>query len=196
VTLVPLRSGGRSASAPLDVRHGVLPASRRGESPRRILPVGEPAGRTVGQCYDPLSLPGVVQIRESAALRGGLLIWHVDSAQMRPFFPRIRWTAGRFTPRSRASERDTRGNLDATRTPRAPGRADGVLRPRRRGRCLSWHDRQRGVHSHQRPAAVRNSDGLAAGLVLDQITQLVPKGRCRFHLAIPFGWCAPLIRRR
>jgi hypothetical protein len=35
------------------------------------------------------------------------------------------------------------------------------------------------------PAAVRNSDGLAAGLVLDQITQLGPNGAMQFRLSYP-----------
>ena len=35
------------------------------------------------------------------------------------------------------------------------------------------------------PAAVRNSDGLPAGLVVDQITQLVPNGTMQFHLSYP-----------
>src|SRR2546429_7217897 len=35
------------------------------------------------------------------------------------------------------------------------------------------------------PAAVRNSDGLPAGLVVDQITQLVPNGTMQFRLSYP-----------
>src|SRR5439155_20514408 len=35
------------------------------------------------------------------------------------------------------------------------------------------------------PAALRNSDGLPAGVVLDQITQLVPNGTMRFRLSYP-----------
>src|SRR5256886_17377177 len=35
------------------------------------------------------------------------------------------------------------------------------------------------------PAAVRNSDGLPAGLVVDQITQLGPNGTMQFRLSYP-----------
>src|SRR5256886_15022815 len=35
------------------------------------------------------------------------------------------------------------------------------------------------------PAAVRNADGLAAGLVLDRITQLVPNGTVQFRVSYP-----------
>src|SRR5205823_13489684 len=35
------------------------------------------------------------------------------------------------------------------------------------------------------PAAVRNVDGLPAGLVVDQITQLVPNGTMQFRLSYP-----------
>ena len=122
---------------------------------------------------------------------GGLLIYHVDSAQL---------ADGVNTPGPNKDfnhvnvgpihgleivQADGRGNLDADPNTACfgPGltcsdRGDaGDLYPGPTGNVA--------FTPTSVPAAVRNVDGLAAGVVLDQITQVVPNGTMQFRLSYP-----------
>jgi immune inhibitor A len=114
---------------------------------------------------------------------GGLLIWHVDSAQIANALSANQVDSGPIHGLE-VMQADGRGNLDASPAScsgAAPGCSDrgdaGDLYPGPTGNVA--------FTPTSVPAAVRNSDGLAAGLVLDQITQLVPNGTMQFHLSYP-----------
>ena len=115
---------------------------------------------------------------------GGLLIWHVDSAQIASGFPGNQVDSGPIHGLA-VVQADARGNLDANPNTACSGagltcsdRGDaGDLYPGTTGNVA--------FTPTSVPAAVRNSDGLAAGLMLDQITQLVPNGPMQFHLSYP-----------
>src|SRR5438128_2039503 len=117
---------------------------------------------------------------------GGLLIYHVDSAQIAQhgFDQDNRVNAGPIHGLE-VVQADARGNLDADPNTACSGagltcfdRGDaGDLYPGPTGNVA--------FTPTSVPAAVRNSDGLAAGLVLDQITQLVPNGTMQFRLSYP-----------
>jgi immune inhibitor A len=114
---------------------------------------------------------------------GGLLIWHVDSAQIANALSANQVDSGPIHGLE-VMQADGRGNLDASPAScsgAAPGCSDrgdaGDLYPGPTGNVA--------FTPTSVPAAVRNSDGLAAGLVLDQITQLVPNGTMQFRLSYP-----------
>jgi hypothetical protein len=120
---------------------------------------------------------------------GGLLIYHVDSQQLAQHGINAdnRVNAGPIHGLA-VMQADGFGNLDASPNtspcPRAPisspcsDRGDaGDLYPGPTGNVA--------FTPTSVPAAVRNMDGLAAGVVLDQITQLVPNGTIQFHLSYP-----------
>jgi len=117
---------------------------------------------------------------------GGLLIYHVDSAQLAQhgFDQDNRVNTGPIHGLE-IVQADARGNLDADPNSACSGpgltcsdRGDaGDLYPGPTGNVA--------FTPTSVPAAVRNVDGLAAGLVLDQITQLVPNGTMQFRLTYP-----------
>src|SRR5438876_5479220 len=117
---------------------------------------------------------------------GGLLIYHVDSAQIAQhgFDQDNRVNTGPIHGLE-IVQADARGNLDADPNSAFSGpgltcsdRGDaGDLYPGPTGNVA--------FTPTSVPAAVRNVDGLAAGVVLDQITQLVPNGTIQFRLSYP-----------
>ncbi|PYO96117.1 MAG: hypothetical protein DMD60_11635 [Gemmatimonadetes bacterium] len=117
---------------------------------------------------------------------GGLLIYHVDSAQIAQHgFDQDNRVNTAPIHGLEVVQADARGNLDADPNtacsgagPTCSDRGDaGDLYPGTTGNLA--------FTPTSVPAAVRNADGLAAGLVLDQITQLVPNGTMQFHLSYP-----------
>src|SRR3989441_2223523 len=114
---------------------------------------------------------------------GGLLIWHVDSAQIANALSANQVDSGPIHGLE-VMQADGRGNLDANPAAcsgAAPGCSDrgdaGDLYPGPTGNVA--------FTPTSVPAAVRNADGLPAGLVLDQITQLAPNGTMQFRLSYP-----------
>jgi len=117
---------------------------------------------------------------------GGLVIYHVDSAQIAQHgFDQDNRVNTAPIHGLAVVQADARGNLDANPNtacsgagPTCSDRGDaGDLYPGTTGNLA--------FTPTSVPAAVRNSDGLAAGMVLDQITQLVPNGTMQFHLRYP-----------
>ena len=116
---------------------------------------------------------------------GGMLIYHVDSAQIAQhgFDQDNRVNTGPIHGLE-ITQADARGNLDADPNTACSGpgltcsdRGDaGDLYPGPTGNVA--------FTPTSVPAAVRN-DGLPAGVVLDQITQLVPDGTMQFRLSYP-----------
>jgi len=121
-----------------------------------------------------------------ASCGGGLLIWHVDSAQIASGFSANQVDSGPIHGLA-IVQADGYQNLDAdpsvkcfpsAPTPTCSDRGDaGDLYPGPTGNVAFTPTTV--------PAAVRNSDGMPAGLVLDQITQLVPNGTMQFHVTYP-----------
>ena len=122
---------------------------------------------------------------------GGLLIWHVDSAQL---------VAGVTTPGPNndfnhvnvgpihgleVMQADTRGNLDADPNTACSGAAPGCSDRGDAGDLYPGPTGNVAFTPNTVPAAVRNSDGLPAGLVLDQITQLPASLTMQFRLSYP-----------
>ena len=117
---------------------------------------------------------------------GGLLIYHVDSTQIAQHgFDQDNRVNTSPIHGLEIVQADARGNLDADPNsacsgagPTCSDRGDaGDLYPGPTGNVA--------FTPSTAPAALRNSDGLPAGLVLDQITQLVPNGTMRFRLSYP-----------
>ena len=117
---------------------------------------------------------------------GGLLIYHVDSAQIAQHgFDQDNRVNTAPIHGLAVVQADTRGNLDANPNTACSGagltcsdRGDaGDLYPGPTGNVA--------FTPTSVPAAVRNVDGLPAGLVVDQITQLVPNGTMQFRLSYP-----------
>src|SRR2546426_906025 len=118
-----------------------------------------------------------------ASCGGGLLIYHVDSTQIAQHDLDGTVNSGPIHGLE-VVQADGFGNLDAS-----PYGCGGPT-----AGCYDYSDAGdpypgttgNGTFSQTSvPAAVRNSDGLPAGLVVDQITQLVPNGTMQFRLSYP-----------
>src|SRR6266480_564706 len=118
-----------------------------------------------------------------ASCGGGLLIYHVDSTQIAQHYADKTVNSGPIHGLE-VVQADGFGNLDAS-----PYGCGGPT-----AGCYDYGDAGdpypgttgNGTFSQTSvPAAVRNSDGLPAGLVVDQITQLVPNGTMQFRLSYP-----------
>ena len=117
---------------------------------------------------------------------GGLLIWHVDSAQIASALPANQVDSGPIHGLA-IVQADGYQNLDndpgvrcfpSAPTPTCSDRGDaGDLYPGPTGNVA--------FNPTSTPAAVRNADGLPAGLVLDQITQLPASTTMQFRLSYP-----------
>src|SRR5207253_10152717 len=122
-----------------------------------------------------------------ASCGGGLLIYHVDATQIAQHDLDHDNTVNSGPIHGlEVVQADGFGNLDASLT--GCGGPTAV--------CYDYGDAGdpypgttgNGTFSQTSvPAAVRNSDGLPAGLVVDQITQLVPNGTMQFRLSYPVG---------
>ena len=111
---------------------------------------------------------------------GGLLIWHVDSTQIATGGPSNTINAGPIHGLELV-QADGKGNLDANSftSQQQSNRGDAG-------------DPYPGVpvanvlfSASSTPAARRNSDSLPAGIVLDQIQQVVPNGEMSFRVSFP-----------
>jgi len=121
------------------------------------------------------------------ACGGGLLIYHVDSAQIAQhgFDQDNRVNTGSIHGLA-VVQADGRGNLDADPNTACSGAAPGCSD---RGDAGDLYPGPSGSNvaftPNTVPAAVRNADGLPAGLVLDQITQLPASLTMQFRLSYP-----------
>jgi len=115
---------------------------------------------------------------------GGLLIWHVDSAQIASALSANQVDSGPIHGLA-VMQADARGNLDANPNTACRGAGSGCSDRGDAGDLYPGPTGNVAFTPTSVPAAVRNSDGLAAGLVLDQITQLVPNGTMQFRLSYP-----------
>src|SRR6266576_3074438 len=113
---------------------------------------------------------------------GGLLIYHVDSTQIAQHYADKTVNSGPIHGLE-VIQADGFGHLDAS-----PYGCGGPT-----AGCYDYSDAGdpypgttgNGTFSQTSvPAAVRNSDGLPAGVVVDQITQLVPNGTMQFRLSV------------
>ena len=115
---------------------------------------------------------------------GGLLIYHVDSAQITSALSANQVDSGPIHGLA-VVQADARGNLDADANTACSGAAPTCSDRGDAGDLYPGPTGNVAFTPTSVPAAVRNADGLAAGLVLDQITQLVPNGTMRFRLRYP-----------
>jgi len=115
---------------------------------------------------------------------GGLLIYHVDSAQIASALSANQVDSGPIHGLA-VVQADARGNLDADPNTACSGAAPTCSDRGDAGDLYPGPTGNVAFTPTSGPAAVRNADGLAAGLVLDQITQLVPNGTMRFRLRYP-----------
>ena len=115
---------------------------------------------------------------------GGLLIYHVDSAQIASALSANQVDSGPIHGLA-VVQADARGNLDADANTACSGAAPTCSDRGDAGDLYPGPSGNVAFTPTSVPAAVRNADGLAAGLVLDQITQLVPNGTMRFRLRYP-----------
>ena len=115
---------------------------------------------------------------------GGLLIYHVDSAQITSALSANQVDSGPIHGLA-VVQADARGNLDADPNTACSGAAPTCSDRGDAGDLYPGPTGNVAFTPTSVPAAVRNADGLAAGLVLDQITQLVPNGTMRFRLRYP-----------
>ena len=115
---------------------------------------------------------------------GGLLIYHVDSAQIASALSANQVDSGPIHGLA-VVQADARGNLDADANTACSGAAPTCSDRGDAGDLYPGPTGNVAFTPTSVPAAVRNADGLAAGLVLDQITQLVPNGTMRFRLRYP-----------
>src|SRR3989441_434527 len=117
---------------------------------------------------------------------GGLLIYHVDSAQIAQHgFDQDNRVNTAPIHGIEVVQADARGNLDADPNTACSGAAPACSD---RGDAGDLYPGPTGTIAFTPtsvPAAVRNVDGLPAGLVLDQITQLAPNGTMQFRLNYP-----------
>jgi hypothetical protein len=185
VTLVPLRTGGTFS-------FGAAPTS----DTAFYLPVGGANPR--GEYF---LLENRQQVQSDSAMvhyhcevwfntgtpppcAGGLLIWHVDSAQIASGFPGNQVDSGPIHGLA-VVQADARRNLDANPNTACKGAGPGCSDRGDAGDLYPGTTGNLAFTPTSVPAAVRNSDGLAAGLVLDQITQLGPNGAMQFRLSYP-----------
>ena len=115
---------------------------------------------------------------------GGLLIYHVDSAQIARAFSANQVDSGPIHGLE-VVQADARGNLDADPSTACSGAAPACSDRGDAGDLYPGPTGNPAFTPSTAPAAVRNVDGMPAGVVLDQITQLVPNGTMRFRLSYP-----------
>jgi len=122
---------------------------------------------------------------------GGLLIYHVDSAQLADGVntpgPNDDFNHVNVGPIHGLAivQADGRGNLDADPGTACNGSGAGCSDRGDAGDLYPGPTGNVAFTATSVPAAVRNVDSLAAGVVLDQITQLVPNGAMQFRLSYP-----------
>ena len=186
VTVVPLQSNGTFSfgAAPTSDTTFYLPVG--GANPRGeyfLLENREPV-----QSDSAMLRFHCVQISSAPVppCGGGLLIYHVDSQQIAQHgFDQDNRVNTAPIHGLEVEQADGRSNLDANPNTACSGAGPTCSD---RGDAGDHYPGTTGNVTFTPtsvPAAVRNSDGLAAGLVLDQITQLVPNGTMQFRLTYP-----------
>ncbi len=187
VTVVPLGSGGTFS-------FGAAPTS----DTAFYLPVGGPNPR--GEYF---LLENRQQVQADSAMvhyhcqvwfgtgspppcGGGLLIYHVDSEQIAQHGIDLdnRVNTGPIHGLA-VMQADARGNLDANPLTACPGTGLGCSDRGDAGDVYPGPTVNTTFSQTSVPAAVRNSDGLPAGVVVDQITQPAPNGTIQFRLSYP-----------
>ena len=117
---------------------------------------------------------------------GGLLIYHVDSQQIAQHgFDQDNRVNTAPIHGLEVVQADALGNLDANPNTACSGAGPTCSDRGDAGDPYPGTTGNVAFTPTSSPAAVRNADGLPAGLVLDQITQLVPNGAMRFRLTYP-----------
>ncbi len=191
VTVVPIPTGGTYAFGPAPTSDTAFYVPVGGANPRGEYFLLE--NRQAVQSDSAMIRFHCVQISGAPMppCGGGLLIYHVDSAQV---------VAGVTTPGPNNDfnhvnvgpihglaivQADGRGNLEADPKTACSGAGPACSDRGDAGDLYPGPTGNVAFTPTSVPAAVRNSDGSAAGLVLDQITQLVPNGTMRFHLSYP-----------
>jgi len=117
---------------------------------------------------------------------GGLLIYHVDSAQIAQHgIDQDNRVNTAPIHGLEVVQADARGNLDADPNTACSGAAPTCSDRGDAGDLYPGPTGNTAFTPSTAPAAVRNVDGMPAGVVLDQITQLVPNGTMRFRLSYP-----------
>src|SRR5438874_3341932 len=115
---------------------------------------------------------------------GGLLIYHVDSAQIANALSANQADSGP-SHGVEVVQAGARGDIDANRNTACSGAAPTCSDRGDAGDLYPGPTGNPAFTPSTAPAAVRNVDGMPAGVVLDQITQLVPNGTMRFRLSYP-----------
>ena len=117
---------------------------------------------------------------------GGLLIYHVDSAQIAQHgFDQDNRVNTAPIHGLEVVQADALSNLDADPNTACSGAGPTCSDRGDAGDPYPGATGNVAFTPTSSPAAVRNVDGLPAGLVLDQITQLAPNGAIQFRLAYP-----------
>ncbi|HEX9487272.1 MAG TPA: M6 family metalloprotease domain-containing protein [Gemmatimonadales bacterium] len=117
---------------------------------------------------------------------GGLLIYHVDSAQIAQHgFDQDNRVNTAPIHGLEVVQADARGNLDANPNTACSGAAPGCSDRGDAGDLYPGPTGNVAFTPTSVPAALRNSDNLPAGIVLDQITQLASNGTMQFRLTYP-----------
>ncbi len=117
---------------------------------------------------------------------GGLLIYHVDSQQIAQHgFDQDNRVNTAPIHGLEVVQADALGNLDANPNTACSGAGPTCSDRGDAGDPYPGTTGNVAFTPTSSPAAVRNADGLPAGLVLDQITQLAPNGAMRFRLTYP-----------
>src|SRR5438034_4915208 len=120
-----------------------------------------------------------------ATCGGGLLVYHIDSTQIAQHGLELDNTVNSGPIHGlEVVQADGFGNLDASMTG-CGGPTAGCSDYGDAGDPYPGTTGNLAFTATSAPAAVRNADGLAAGLVLDQITQLVPNGTMQFRVSYP-----------
>jgi len=187
VTIVPLGSAGTHSfgAAPTSDTAFYLPVS--GSNPRGeyFLLENRQAVEADTAVIEHTCQVWYQSLNPLASCGGGLLIYHVDSTQIAQHDLDHDNTVNSGPIHGlEVVQADDFGNLDAS-----PYGCGGPT-----AGCYDYGDAGdpypgatgNGTFSQTSvPAAVRNSDGLPAGLVVDQITQLAPNGTMQFRLSYP-----------
>ena len=117
---------------------------------------------------------------------GGLLIYHVDSAQIAQHgFDQDNRVNTAPIHGLEVVQADALSNLDADPNTACSGAGPTCSDRGDAGDPYPGATGNVAFTPTSSPAAVRNADALPAGLVLDQITQLAPNGAIQFRLAYP-----------
>lgn len=115
---------------------------------------------------------------------GGLLIYHIDSTQIAQHESENRVNTAPIHG-VEVVQADGRSNLDANPDASCGGAGVGCSDRGDAGDLYPGPTSNAAFAPTSTPAALRNFDSLPAGVVIDQVTQLVPNGTIQFRLTFP-----------